>query len=177
MPSKLSDQANEGRTALLVRLDAAIDQFPPALARAAQCILENPDKVVHQSLAELGDYAKVGQAQCGTALSGTRIRGLHAIQDCLVGGSGAPPRARGRPAPGRTGCSGANRRSAIGLHQGNARTARCRGPRARCGAGRRIDPYRPLRHGRFWHSRGAGRLPAAATGLSRERHARCRPGA
>lgn len=62
MPSKLSDQANEGRTALLVRLDAAIDQFPPALARAAQCILENPDKVVHQSLAELGDYAKVGQA-------------------------------------------------------------------------------------------------------------------
>lgn len=51
-----------GRSALLIRLDHAFDHYPGALARAAQYILENPDKVVHQSLAELSDFSKVGQA-------------------------------------------------------------------------------------------------------------------
>jgi DNA-binding MurR/RpiR family transcriptional regulator len=47
---------------LLVRLEAAFDRYPTALVRAAQYIVENPDKVVHQSVAELSSYAGVGQA-------------------------------------------------------------------------------------------------------------------
>jgi len=50
------------RSALLIRLNHAFGNYPGALARAAQYIVENPDKVVHQSLAELSDYSKVGQA-------------------------------------------------------------------------------------------------------------------
>ncbi len=49
-------------TALLTRLDQAFDLYSGALARAAQYIVENPEKVVFQSLAELSDYSEVGQA-------------------------------------------------------------------------------------------------------------------
>lgn len=51
-----------GRSALLVRLDHAFSDYPGALARAARYIVENPEKVVHQSLAELSGFSKVGQA-------------------------------------------------------------------------------------------------------------------
>lgn len=47
---------------LLLRLQAVFDEYPTALARAAQYILENPDKVMHQSLAELSLYSETGQA-------------------------------------------------------------------------------------------------------------------
>src|SRR5262245_3279332 len=47
---------------LLWRLQSAFDQYPTALVRAAQYILENPEKVIHQSLAELSTYSETGQA-------------------------------------------------------------------------------------------------------------------
>lgn len=49
-------------TALLTRLNQAFDLYSGALARAAQYIVENPEKVVFQSLADLSDYSEVGQA-------------------------------------------------------------------------------------------------------------------
>ena len=56
------ERASVPGAALLSRLDRTIDRYPGALARAAQYIVENPEKVVYQSLAELSDYAKAGQA-------------------------------------------------------------------------------------------------------------------
>lgn len=56
------ERATLAGAVLLNRLDQAFDRFPGALARAAQYIVENPEKVVYQSLAELSDYSKVGQA-------------------------------------------------------------------------------------------------------------------
>ena len=47
---------------LLLRLQSAFDRYPNALVRAAQYILENPEKVIHQSLAELSTYSETGQA-------------------------------------------------------------------------------------------------------------------
>lgn len=51
-----------GATALLVKLESAFDHLPVALARGAKYVLENPEKVVHQPLAELSSYAGTGEA-------------------------------------------------------------------------------------------------------------------
>jgi hypothetical protein len=37
---------------LLLRLQSAFDRYPNALVRAAQYVLENPEKVIHQSLGQ-----------------------------------------------------------------------------------------------------------------------------
>ena len=50
------------RTALLLKLELSLDQFPIALARVAKYILENPEKVIHQSLAETSSYSGSGEA-------------------------------------------------------------------------------------------------------------------
>ncbi|WP_208245833.1 MurR/RpiR family transcriptional regulator (plasmid) [Rhizobium sp. T1470] len=47
---------------ILVRLQEDIDLLPNALARIAKYILENPEKVLHQSVAELGEFAGSGEA-------------------------------------------------------------------------------------------------------------------
>lgn len=47
---------------LLQRLQSVFDRYPTALVRAAQYIVENPEKVIHQSLAELSTYSQTGQA-------------------------------------------------------------------------------------------------------------------
>ncbi|MGV6871988.1 MurR/RpiR family transcriptional regulator [Pseudochelatococcus sp. B33] len=47
---------------ILVRLQEEIDRLPNALARIAKYILENPEKVLHQSVAELGEFAGSGEA-------------------------------------------------------------------------------------------------------------------
>lgn len=60
--SKAVEPKMPDRSALLIRLHHAFSDYPGALSRAAQYIVENPEKVVHQSLAELSDFAKVGQA-------------------------------------------------------------------------------------------------------------------
>ncbi|PCI04081.1 MAG: RpiR family transcriptional regulator [Hyphomicrobiales bacterium] len=49
------------RPMVLLNLEAALD-YPNALARVAQYILENPNKVVRQSLAELSSACQSGQA-------------------------------------------------------------------------------------------------------------------
>ncbi len=43
-------------------LQAHLDELPDALARIAKYIIENPEKVVYQSLVDLTQYAKSGQA-------------------------------------------------------------------------------------------------------------------
>lgn len=45
-----------------MRLQSTFDHYPTALVRAAHYILENPEKVIHQSLAELSTYSETGQA-------------------------------------------------------------------------------------------------------------------
>ncbi|MEX2696267.1 MurR/RpiR family transcriptional regulator [Rhizobium mongolense] len=47
---------------ILTRLQADIDLLPNALARIAKYILENPEKVLHHSVAELGEFASSGEA-------------------------------------------------------------------------------------------------------------------
>jgi len=47
---------------ILVVLQEQIDRLPNALARIAKYILENPEKVLHQSVAELGEFAGSGEA-------------------------------------------------------------------------------------------------------------------
>ena len=47
---------------ILVRLQEDFDLLPNALARIAKYILENPEKVLHQSVAELGEFAGSGEA-------------------------------------------------------------------------------------------------------------------
>ena len=61
MPKAVAPKSSD-RSALLIRLDHAFSDYPGALARAAQYIVENPERVIHQSLAELSDYSRVGQA-------------------------------------------------------------------------------------------------------------------
>ncbi|TIX65403.1 MAG: hypothetical protein E5V33_07845, partial [Mesorhizobium sp.] len=46
---------------ILARLQDDIDRLPNALARIAKYILENPEKVLHQSVAELGEFAASGE--------------------------------------------------------------------------------------------------------------------
>ncbi|PZM12993.1 hypothetical protein CPY51_15835 [Rhizobium tubonense] len=55
-----STQSRNG-VSLLVRLESALD-YPNALSRAAQYILEYPQNVVHQPLAETSEASKAGQA-------------------------------------------------------------------------------------------------------------------
>jgi DNA-binding MurR/RpiR family transcriptional regulator len=47
---------------ILGRLQDDIDALPNALARIAKYILENPEKVLHHSVAELGEFAGSGEA-------------------------------------------------------------------------------------------------------------------
>ncbi|MEX2745626.1 MurR/RpiR family transcriptional regulator [Rhizobium mongolense] len=47
---------------ILDRLQEEIDQLPNALARIAKYVLENPEKVLHQSVAELGEFSGSGEA-------------------------------------------------------------------------------------------------------------------
>jgi DNA-binding MurR/RpiR family transcriptional regulator len=47
---------------ILGRLQDEIDALPNALARIAKYILENPEKVLHHSVAELGDFSGSGEA-------------------------------------------------------------------------------------------------------------------
>lgn len=47
---------------ILDRLQEDIDLLPNALARIAKYILENPEKVLHHSVAELGEFAGSGEA-------------------------------------------------------------------------------------------------------------------
>lgn len=57
-----NDKVQTGRSGVLVKLQSSIDHFPVALARAAKYILENPEKVIHQSLADLSSFSGCGQA-------------------------------------------------------------------------------------------------------------------
>lgn len=54
--------APNGRSSVLVKLQSSTDHFPVALARAAKYILENPEKVIYQSLADLSSFSGCGQA-------------------------------------------------------------------------------------------------------------------
>lgn len=47
---------------ILDRLQQELDGLPNALARIAKYILENPEKVLHQSVAELGEFSSSGEA-------------------------------------------------------------------------------------------------------------------
>ncbi|SCX21355.1 putative HTH-type transcriptional regulator YbbH [Agrobacterium sp. DSM 25558] len=47
---------------ILGRLQDDIDALPNALARIAKYILENPEKVLHHSVAELGEFSGSGEA-------------------------------------------------------------------------------------------------------------------
>ncbi|WP_454856800.1 ATP-binding cassette domain-containing protein [Rhizobium binxianense] len=47
---------------ILDRLQQDLDGLPNALARIAKYILENPEKVLHQSVAELGEFSGSGEA-------------------------------------------------------------------------------------------------------------------
>jgi DNA-binding MurR/RpiR family transcriptional regulator len=58
----MKTSAQPARQDLLQRLQSVFDRYPTALVRAAQYILENPEKVIHQSLAELSMYSETGQA-------------------------------------------------------------------------------------------------------------------
>ncbi|TBX99062.1 MurR/RpiR family transcriptional regulator [Rhizobium laguerreae] len=59
--SRLSSQENEMHTSVLLKVETALD-FPNALARVAQYILENPKRAVRQSLGELSAASQSGQA-------------------------------------------------------------------------------------------------------------------
>ncbi|MDQ0562274.1 DNA-binding MurR/RpiR family transcriptional regulator [Rhizobium mesoamericanum] len=56
------EKRNRDRQTILSRLHEEIDQLPNALARIAKYILENPEKVLRQSVAELGEFAGSGEA-------------------------------------------------------------------------------------------------------------------
>ncbi len=62
MVTQSAPLAGRDRSVLLVRLERVLAEGPKALARAAQYIIENPEKVLHQSLAETSEFAEVGQA-------------------------------------------------------------------------------------------------------------------
>ena len=47
---------------IIAELQANLDELPDALARIAKYVIENPEKVVYQSLVDLTQYAKSGQA-------------------------------------------------------------------------------------------------------------------
>ncbi|MDK1494250.1 MurR/RpiR family transcriptional regulator [Sinorhizobium sp. 7-81] len=57
----LSSQQGETHTPVLLKVETALD-YPNALARVAQYILENPKKAVRQSLGELSAASRSGQA-------------------------------------------------------------------------------------------------------------------
>ncbi|MEX2746268.1 MurR/RpiR family transcriptional regulator [Rhizobium mongolense] len=56
-----SSAEGDARTPILLKVEAALD-YPNALARVAQCVLENPKKAVRQSLGDLSAASQSGQA-------------------------------------------------------------------------------------------------------------------
>ncbi|RVC72403.1 MurR/RpiR family transcriptional regulator [Mesorhizobium sp. M2A.F.Ca.ET.046.02.1.1] len=59
--SRLSSKEGETHTPVLLKVETALD-YPNALARVAQYVLENPKKAVRQSLGELSAASQSGQA-------------------------------------------------------------------------------------------------------------------
>jgi len=59
--SRPTSKEDEPRTPVLLKVETALD-YPNALARVAQYILENPKKAVRQSLNELSSASQSGQA-------------------------------------------------------------------------------------------------------------------
>ncbi|SCX35270.1 MurR/RpiR family transcriptional regulator [Agrobacterium rosae] len=57
-----TDKRPSEQPTILSKLQDEIDQLPNALARIAKYILENPEKVLRQSVAELGEFAGSGEA-------------------------------------------------------------------------------------------------------------------
>ncbi|MDX0134182.1 SIS domain-containing protein [Sinorhizobium meliloti] len=58
---RLFTKEGEARTPVLLKVEAALD-YPNALARVAQYVLENPKKAVRQTLGELSAASQSGQA-------------------------------------------------------------------------------------------------------------------
>jgi DNA-binding MurR/RpiR family transcriptional regulator len=69
---------------ILAELQAHLDEFPDALARIAKYIVENPEKVVYQSLADLSRYAKSGQASVVRLCQELGLRGFSELKLVLA---------------------------------------------------------------------------------------------
>lgn len=54
--------SQERSATILDRLQEELDALPSALARIAKYVLENPEKVLHQSVAQLGEFSGSGEA-------------------------------------------------------------------------------------------------------------------
>ncbi|RUV77384.1 MAG: MurR/RpiR family transcriptional regulator [Mesorhizobium sp.] len=83
---------------ILARLQDDIDRLPNALARIAKYILENPEKVLHQSVAELGEFAASGEASILRLCRQIGFSGFRDFKLALaaeIGRPGLPPTAAG----------------------------------------------------------------------------------
>lgn len=61
-PSSAVQIARDQDETVIDRLQREIEELPNALARIAKYILENPEKVLRQSVAELGEFSGSGEA-------------------------------------------------------------------------------------------------------------------
>jgi DNA-binding MurR/RpiR family transcriptional regulator len=78
---------NEG---ILDRLQQELDALPNALARIAKYILENPEKVLHQSVAELGEFSSSGEASIVRFCRHIGFSGFRAFKLALAAEVGRP---------------------------------------------------------------------------------------
>ncbi|ATU95258.1 MurR/RpiR family transcriptional regulator [Phyllobacterium zundukense] len=75
---------------ILAHLQEEIDRLPNALARIAKYILENPEKVLHQSVAELGEFAGSGEASIVRLCRQIGFSGFRDFKLALAGEIGRP---------------------------------------------------------------------------------------
>lgn len=79
------------RQTILLRLQEEIDQLPNALARIAKYILENPEKILRQSVAELGEFAGSGEASILRLCRQIGFTGFRDFKLALAAEVGRPP--------------------------------------------------------------------------------------
>lgn len=89
MPESETPDGFDGDIA--TRLQQALEELPAALARIAKYILENPEKVLRQSVAELGEFSGSGEASIVRLCRQLGFSGYRDFKLALAAELGRPP--------------------------------------------------------------------------------------
>ncbi|TVZ75062.1 RpiR family transcriptional regulator [Rhizobium mongolense USDA 1844] len=132
-----------GHESILARLQEDIDLLPNALARIAKYILENPEKVLHHSVAELGEFASSGEASILRLCRQIGFSGFRDFKLALAAEIGRPgvPSAASENADGALKSLHDTMAQNLGIAHSNADPETLTKVAAALAASRRIDLY------------------------------------
>ncbi|MET3581464.1 DNA-binding MurR/RpiR family transcriptional regulator [Mesorhizobium robiniae] len=99
-PNSVAKNTSHDEETIVDRLQREIEELPNALARIAKYILENPEKVLRQSVAELGEFSGSGEASVVRLCRQVGFSGFRDFKLALaadLGRSGVPALASADP--------------------------------------------------------------------------------